>query len=165
MVDLDDDQPEMDFNHYGPCTTNWPLCFRWEIGAILEILPMYLSLAMRRKKKDNCVLNGVETYYAWFMNTMTIYTYNTCILLWQPFYHAVVLQQVPNINMIERDLLHFCTSQLHWVRSLLGCCSRCIWNVRRVKYVILIIESPTKVFHSFWIKTEPSFMAKCIVIG
>ena len=83
MVDLHDNQPKMDFYHYGPCIANWPVCFRWEIGAALEISPMYLPLAEKTEmKNDNCVLNGVETYYTWFMNTMTIYTYYTCILLW-----------------------------------------------------------------------------------
>ena len=63
MMDLDDNWPEMDYYHYGPCIANRPVCFKLEIGAILEISPKYLPLAVKTEieKKDNCVLNGVGT--------------------------------------------------------------------------------------------------------
>ena len=58
----------------------------------------------------------------------TMYFYDYIHLLYIYFYcdnHCIMLllcSKVPNIYFIEGDLLHSCTSQLHWVRSLLCCC-------------------------------------------
>ena len=60
--------------------------FRLGIGAILEILPMYLPLAVKLKlKNDNCVLNGVEnilyTIYVHYDYIHLLYMYSTVITI------------------------------------------------------------------------------------
>ena len=83
MVDLDDDWPEMDFYHNGPCIAKWPVCFKWEIGAILEISPMYLPLAVKTEveKWQLCIKQGWNILYMIYVHYDYIHLL-TCILLW-----------------------------------------------------------------------------------
>ena len=66
--------------------------------------------------------------YAHYDYIHLLYTYftvtNHCITL-------LLCSKSPILIWLRETLLHFCTSQLHWVRSLLGCCSRCIWNCKK----------------------------------
>ena len=100
-------------------------------------------------------------------NLCTLWLYTPIIHIFYCDNHCIMLllcSKSPIFSSLRGTSCTFCTSQLHWVRSLLFCCSSNIWNVRRVKHDILILECPAKVLNFFWIKVEPSSMAKCIII-